>query len=65
MAFEAVVGKEAPHVGVAGEQNAIKIERLALVPVGTMDTSINEGTGVTSSVTALMRMRWLSRGDRK
>src|SRR4051812_35149601 len=34
MAFETVIGKNAAHIGVAGEQNAVEIVSFALKPVG-------------------------------
>ena len=34
MAFEAVIGEQAPHVGMAGEQHAVEVVGLALEPVG-------------------------------
>src|SRR3954465_14721956 len=34
MTLEAVIGEDAPHVGMTGEQHAIEIVGLALEPVG-------------------------------
>src|SRR5688500_3764715 len=34
MAGKAIVGENSPEIGMAGKQNAIKVERLALIPVG-------------------------------
>ena len=57
MAVEAVVGEDAAKVGIAGEQDAVEIVGFALEPVAAGKTSLMDGTGVSSSVATLMRMR--------
>ena len=64
MALEAVVGEDAAQVRMAGEQDAVEIVGLAFEPVGAgIDTAVTDGTGVSSSVRTLTRMRWFWRGD--
>jgi hypothetical protein len=63
MPLEAVVGEDAAQVRMAGEQDAVHVVGLALEPVGAGKISMIEGTGVSSSVSTLTRMRWFWRGD--
>ncbi len=37
MTLEAVIGEDAAHVGMAGEQHAVKIVGLALKPIGAAE----------------------------
>ncbi len=65
MAVETVIGEDAAHVGMAGEQDAVEIEGFALKPVDAGKTPMIEGTRVVSPAGTLMRMRPFSDGDRK
>src|SRR5215470_14245995 len=45
VAFEAVVGEEPAHVGMAGERDPVEIEHLALEPVGARKDVDDGGDG--------------------
>ena len=58
MPVEAVIGENAAQVRMPGEQDAVEVVGLALEPVGAGEYWVIEGTGTSSSVWTLRRMRW-------
>ena len=57
MALKAVIGEEAPEIGVAREQDAVEVVGFALEPVGAGNSVTMLGTGVSASVLTRTRMR--------
>lgn len=45
MALEAVIGQDTAEIGVAGEEDAVQVVYLTLVPVGAIEEAGDTGNG--------------------